>query len=202
MAKAKAAKQDMPILDPDHVPDDLFNGVGGDGLDSDAVDDGMDVVPDAELQQLVFQQSADGQLILPGSTSAAEGPPPAKLDGVGQAVQPVQVPISPKSLTVPVMSQSPETALAEVIIPERRVQFVMLKVPLREIPASDNSYKTNKLNVALNATQAQTLRSLTDALNRCDSRTDDNRHVAKEIHAIRWFLDQLADLFATEAGKN
>ena len=193
MAKAKAAqsvqKPEMPILDPDHVEDDLFD----------------DVAPDPDLQQLVFQHSADGQLILPGSEPAAEDGVAAAVSGIdaGNPAGVAGAADEDNVLTVSALSTRVEpSAVIVEEIPARRVTYVMLKIPLMDLCGSDNSYKTNKVNVSLDAVQATTLRSLTDALNRCDRRTDDGKHVAKEVHAIRWFLDQIAEVFAGNGSQN
>ena len=80
-------------------------------------------------------------------------------------------------------------------IPSRRVESFSLQLPMLPLDASDTSFTSYHLNLRMTIGQAKTLRGIYQGLNEMHARKADGKHVDSMQDAVKWILDQVADMF-------
>lgn len=79
-------------------------------------------------------------------------------------------------------------------IPPKFVNAVEIKLPLIEVLESDPAYISCRVETRLSPRQARALRGLFLGLHELHQKTTNGQHVDNANDALRWLLDQVADV--------
>ena len=83
-----------------------------------------------------------------------------------------------------------------ITIPARKVEAVEIRLPLIPLCTSEkNGYVGTHLQFRMTQRQARTLKSLFYGLHEVHQKMHDGRHVDRTQDALKWMLDQIADIY-------